>query len=101
MTQVPAHVLRYWQSQRLLDPPRTSRGHRRYRQPDIEKIGKIKDFFYLKGMRLSGVRKALAEESRKKQKGAELPLEFDRNSAAVTLLSETKQALKELLQVLR
>ena len=34
LAQVPAHVLRYWELCRLLDPIRTSRGHRRYRQAD-------------------------------------------------------------------
>lgn len=52
-------------------------------------------------MRLEGVRKALADEARKRQKSSELPLELDTQSAAAAALAETKRALKEILQLLR
>ncbi|MFC1521751.1 MerR family transcriptional regulator [Elusimicrobiota bacterium] len=98
LTQVPAHVLRYWEMERLLDPSRTSKGHRRYRQYDIERIIKIKELCYIKGMRSQGIRKHLSEEARKKKKEKELPLEFATSSAA--LLSDIKRTVREMLKIL-
>ncbi len=101
VSQVPIHVLRYWEDQKLLRPGRTIRGHRRYRSADIERVLKIREYFYVKGMRLQGVRKAFAEESRKKKVIQELPLELTTQSAASALLEDTKAVLKEILQILR
>lgn len=101
MTQLPSRILRYWEDCRLLSPLRTSRGHRRYRESDVERILKIKELFYVKGMRLEGARKALIEEARKRQNSSELPLELATQSAAAAALAETKQVLKELLTILR
>ena len=101
MTQLPSRVLRYWESRRLLSPERSIRGHRRYRQSDIERILKIKELFYVKGMRLEGARKALIEEAKKRQKSSELPLELATQSAASDALAQTKQVLKEILAILR
>lgn len=101
LTQVPPHILRYWENERLLNPSRTSRGHRRYRQSDIEKISKIKEYFYVKKMRLEGVRKALSEEARKKRASSELPLELTTQGAASAILEDTKGVLREILQILK
>ena len=101
VSQVPIHVLRYWEDQKLLRPARTAHGHRRYRQMDIGRVLKIREYFYVKGMQLRGVRKALMEESRKKKISQELPLELATQSAASALLDDTKMVLKEILQILR
>ncbi|MBI4370465.1 MAG: MerR family transcriptional regulator [Elusimicrobia bacterium] len=101
LTQVPSHALRYWEKHRLLAPIRTTRGHRRYRQTDVERILKIKDLFFVKKMRLEGARKALADEARRRQKSSELPLELATQSAAAAVLLDLKKILKEMLQILR
>ncbi len=101
ITQLQPHLLRYWEENRLLNPTRTTRGHRRYRQSDVERILKIKDLFFIKKMRLEGVRKVLTDEARRRQKSSELPLEIATQSAAAAVLTEMKQVLKDLIQILK
>src|SRR3989338_612954 len=64
VTQVPNYVLRYWESKKIISPAYTTRGHRRYRAQDVERILKVKDWIYARGMTAAGARKALIEESR-------------------------------------
>lgn len=101
LSQVPPYILRYWESCKLLTPSYTTRGHRRYRQMDLDRLLKIKDLVYVKGMTVSGARKTLTEESRRKKATEELPLELATQSAAGALLAETKSVLKDLLQILK
>lgn len=101
LAQVASYILRYWELKRLVSPSYTTRGHRRYQAQDIERILKIKDLIYVKGMRADGARKALADESRKKKASAELPLELAAQSAASAVLKDTKEILREMLQLLK
>lgn len=58
---VPAHVLRFWESQFTQIAPTKSRGGRRYYRPDDMKIlTTIKHLLYKQGYTIKGARKALS-----------------------------------------
>ena len=60
MIDVPAHVLRYWESEfPQLKPNKGSGGQRLYRQQDIELIRDIKSLLYDRGYTIEGARKTL------------------------------------------
>ncbi len=61
-TNVPQHVLRYWEEVfPTLRPPKRRSGSRAYRQQDIEKIRLIKRLLYKEGYTIKGARKRLRE----------------------------------------
>ncbi|UCD56761.1 MAG: MerR family transcriptional regulator [Candidatus Hydrogenedentota bacterium] len=63
MTDVPQHVLRYWEEVfPSLRPPKRRSGSRAYRQRDIEKVRLIKRLLYNEGYTIRGARKRLREE---------------------------------------
>jgi DNA-binding transcriptional MerR regulator len=58
ITEVKAHVLRYWETEfPTLKPKKTRTGSRRYRQADIEEIMAIKHLLYEEGFKIAGARK--------------------------------------------
>lgn len=58
---VPAHTLRYWEKQfsSAIRPTTGAGGRRYYRKETVEKIEKIKDLLYVRGMTIAGVKKML------------------------------------------
>ena len=94
-TDVPAHTLRYWETEfKQLKPERHS-GIRKYSPLDVELIKKIKDLLYNKRYTIDGVKKCLTVDRRKKnmsnmQVGVSDP----------KILEEIKQELKEILDIL-
>jgi DNA-binding transcriptional MerR regulator len=62
LTNVPQHVLRYWEEMfPTLRPPKRRSGSRAYRQQDIDKIRLIKRLLYNEGYTIRGARKRLRE----------------------------------------
>ena len=62
ITDVKAHVLRYWESEFPTFRPRKTRaGARRYRQKDIDEVVAIKRLLYDEGFKIAGARKQLRE----------------------------------------
>lgn len=58
ITEVKAHVLRYWETEfPTLRPKKTRNGSRRYRSTDIDEILAIKDLLYVEGFKIAGARK--------------------------------------------
>ena len=100
ITQVPPYVLRYWESEfKLLRPSRRESGQRKYSRKDMETILKIKDLLYVKRFTIPGAKKSLLRE---KRSGPEqLKIELEESGAAVELLKESKQTLREILEALR
>lgn len=99
-TQVPAYVLRYWESEfKLLRPTRRESGHRKYNRKDIESILRIKDLLYSKRFTIAGAKRFLVQESRKKPE--QLKIELQENGAAIELLRETKKTLEEIVKTLK
>lgn len=60
LLDVPAHTLRYWESEfSQLSPSKSDKGQRRYTPKDIELIKEIKSLLYDKRMSIEGVKKIL------------------------------------------
>ncbi len=71
LTDVKAHVLRYWESEfPMLNPQKNRADQRVYRKKDIETILLIKRLLYDENYTISGARKRLREmRSEEKAKG--------------------------------
>jgi DNA-binding transcriptional MerR regulator len=55
---VPAHVLRYWETEfPTLTPPKSRGGQRTYRPADIELLLRIRKLLYEEGFTIAGARK--------------------------------------------
>lgn len=104
IAQVPAYVLRYWESEfKLLRPSRRTSGQRKYIRRDIETIFQIKDLLYGKKFTIAGAKRHLLDERKKKDDGFQLNFELkapepDQKSG---LLSEVRAELEELLKLLK
>lgn len=65
LTEVPAYVLRYWESEfNLLRPKKNPAGQRLYRKRDVELVLRIKSLLYDERLTLEGAKKRLLAESR-------------------------------------
>jgi DNA-binding transcriptional MerR regulator len=61
IADVPAYVLRFWESEfKRISPKRTSSGQRLYRKSDVDLILKIKDLLYNKKYTIPGARRYLS-----------------------------------------
>jgi len=64
ITGVKPHVLRYWEQEFGYLKPSKSKGRQRlYQQHDIERVLRVKDLLYNKGMTIAGAKKALAGQT--------------------------------------
>ncbi len=60
IADVPAYVLRFWESEfKRISPKRTASGQRLYRKSDVDLILKIKDLLYNKKFTIPGARRYL------------------------------------------
>jgi len=99
ITGVKPYVLRYWESEfKLLRPARRESGHRKYTRPDLEMIAEIKELLYEKKFSIAGAKRYLIEE--RKNKKDQMKLDLEKDSAAISVLKETKQVIKEILKIL-
>src|SRR5690348_14453730 len=62
MAEVKPFVLRYWETEfPMLEPVKSSSGHRLYRQEDVDLVLKIKRLLYDEGFTIAGARRHLRE----------------------------------------
>jgi DNA-binding transcriptional MerR regulator len=93
ITEIPAYVLRYWESEfKLLRPKKNPAGQRLYRKKDLEMVLHIKTLLYEERLTLEGAKKRLRSESG----GAQMDLGL-RGAA----LEETVRRLRDRLRALR
>jgi len=93
ITEVPAYVLRYWESEfKLLRPKKNPAGQRLYRRKDVELVLRIKSLLYNERLTLEGAKKRLRSESRTSQ------MDLGLRGAA---LEETLRHLRDKLRALR
>ena len=60
---VPAHVLRFWETKfTQLKPMKRSGGRRYYKASDLELLTRIRDLLYRDGFTIKGAQKALREK---------------------------------------
>jgi DNA-binding transcriptional MerR regulator len=72
LTGTKAFVLRYWETEfPMLEPVKSSSGHRMYRREDIETVFEIKRLLYQEGFTIAGARRHLAEQSGTAESGTE------------------------------
>ena len=63
MTDVKPFVLRYWETEfPMLEPVKSPRGHRLYRQEDVDMVLRIKRLLYDEGFTIAGARRHLREQ---------------------------------------
>ncbi|MDR1784269.1 MAG: MerR family transcriptional regulator [Endomicrobium sp.] len=103
ITLVSKHVLRYWESEfNLLRPIRKNSGQRRYCTKEVELVFKIKDLLYNKKYTISGVKKCLIGDKRKKLTDLQTDLNLDLEHIPDSkFLSDLKYELKHILKLLR
>ncbi|MBL0060423.1 MAG: MerR family transcriptional regulator [bacterium] len=91
MTGVPAHVLRYWESEfPQLHPKKGRGGNRLYTENDLTLLSRIHDLLHNKKFTIAGARKQL-----------ELGLEeVTPQPTTVNVLAEVKSELREILNLI-
>ena len=93
ITEMPAYVLRYWESEfKLLRPKKNPAGQRLYRPRDLELVQRIKTLLYDERLTLEGAKKRLRSESRG-------PAQMDLGLCGATLedaLRRTRDRLRAL-----
>jgi DNA-binding transcriptional MerR regulator len=100
ITEVPAYVLRYWESEfKLLRPKKNPAGQRLYRKKDLELVLRIKGLLYDERLTLEGAKKRLRHESRVSQ--MDLGLRGAALEDALRRLRERLRALRERLAASR
>jgi len=93
-TEVPAYVLRYWESEfKLLRPKKNAAGQRLYRKRDLELVRRIRSLLYDERLTLEGAKKRLLAESRG---GSQMTMEL-----RGAMLEETLRRLRDRLRGLR
>ena len=66
---IPAHVLRFWESKfSEVNPVKRAGGRRYYRREDIVLLGRIRDLLYVDGYTIKGVQKLFRERGAPKRK---------------------------------
>jgi DNA-binding transcriptional MerR regulator len=94
LTEVPAYVLRYWESEfKLLRPKKNEAGQRLYRKRDLDLVRRIKSLLYDERLTLEGAKKRLLAESRG---SAQMTIEL-----RGAVLEETLRRLRDRLRALR
>jgi DNA-binding transcriptional MerR regulator len=94
ITEVPAYVLRYWESEfKLLRPKKNPAGQRLYRPRDLELVQRIKALLYDERLTLEGAKKRLLAESRKTNQQLDLGL---RETAYADTLRRVRDRLTSL-----
>jgi DNA-binding transcriptional MerR regulator len=62
LTELKPFVLRYWETEfPMLEPVKSPRGYRLYRQEDVDLVRKIKRLLYDEGFTIAGARRHLRE----------------------------------------
>jgi len=100
ITQLPAYVIRYWETEfNSLRPQRRESGHRKFTKKDIEHILEIKDLLYNQKYTIEGAKRYISRQ--RKNKIEQLKFELKESQDAIALLKETKKVLQEILKILK
>jgi DNA-binding transcriptional MerR regulator len=94
LTELPAHVLRYWETEfPTLQPKKHGNGQRLYRRKDIEHILEIQDLLYHQKFTIAGARAELKRRRYNKALDAEGRDHWQ-------LLNDLQHEVKDLLEIL-
>ena len=93
---VPAHVLRYWESQfRFLNPAKNRSGNRVYQRKEIELIQYVKHLLYTEKYTIEGARQKIDEHRKDGALRAEA-----RGALSAETLADVERQVADLLAVL-
>lgn len=101
---VPAHVLRFWESKfSQVKPMKRAGGRRYYRPDDVVLLQRIRDLLYDQGFTIKGVQKILREGGAKAvlERGAEEAASTAATGGAQPLTSSERAELEAILSELR
>ncbi len=94
ITEIPAYVLRFWETEfKKINPKRTPSGQRLYRRRDVELILEIKHLLYEKKFTIQGAKQYLKGSFQKAP-----PL--SREKSYSDLLDEIRRELKAMRKIL-
>ena len=97
LCQLPAYVLRFWESEfPQLKPVKSSTGQRMYRRRDVESVVRIKQLLYEQGFTIVGARQQLRSETKADKTQATIPFPPHSNAE----LQSIRQGLREILNML-
>lgn len=98
-TEVPAYVLRYWESEfKILRPKKNQAGQRSYRRRDLDLIFRIKTLLYDERLTLEGAKKRLFAESRRGAEQMNLSLKEAAHGEILRRVRGRLQALRSSLE---
>ena len=91
MLEVPAHVLRFWETKfSSLRPLKRSGGRRYYRPDDVQLLQRIRDLLYTEGFTIKGAQKHLSAPAAAKT------VESNDLATAMSLLGDARRSLTAL-----
>ncbi len=97
LAEVPAHVLRYWESEFPgIRPKRANSQQRLYRYQDVELILHIKALLHGEGYTIAGARKLLETGGEAKPQAIDEP-STDNQAQKLQIIKEELQKLQSLL----
>src|SRR5208282_196548 len=104
LTALKPFVLRYWETEfPMLEPVKSSSGHRLYRREDVETVLRIKRLLYDEGFTIAGARRHLREtDGTPAQESAGAAVEGPAEPAAINrkVLLDLRDSLRAFLTVL-
>jgi DNA-binding transcriptional MerR regulator len=103
IAELKPFVLRYWETEfPMLQPVKSPRGHRLYRQEDVDLVLRIKRLLYDEGFTIAGARRHLRELAGNGAHGEISALEnAERNTAAAPAAHLNRKLLLDLRDTLR
>ena len=95
---VPAHVLRFWETKfTQLKPMKRSGGRRYYKASDLDLLTSIRDLLYRDGFTIKGAQKALREKKANASEVVEAVQSADASNAGQQeIIANTIEKLKQL-----
>ncbi len=100
LCDVPAYVLRFWQTQfPQLRPNKSGTGQRLYRRRDVEIVLYIKELLYAHGLTIAGARQVLKHGLKAKREQSALPFQSE-SAVASSKLRGMRQELADILGIL-
>lgn len=99
---VPAHVLRYWETEfPALSPKKSGRGHRLYRRQDVELLFQIKHLLHIRRFTIEGARQYLKQQ-RSARRWAAKPQQADLfGPSTPPPLAAIREELRRILDLLK
>jgi DNA-binding transcriptional MerR regulator len=87
LTATKPFVLRYWETEfPMLQPVKSPKGHRLYRQDDIDTVFTIKRLLYNEGFTIAGARRHLRDQAL----GSDGTVSANRGAASEVIAAETE-----------